>query len=201
MGKELREIPITSGTIIMAETKGSLNKIRRSKLAKDDAWIREFLHSGAMGTMATSRDGQPFLVTRNYVYNDEKQAIYMHGAMKGRTFENVQANNAVCFSVSEMGRLLPADEANEVGIEFAGVVVFGYCVLVRDECEAAHGLQLLLDKYFPQLISGQDYAPINPEGLKSTAVFRIDIESWSGKEKIEEEDFPGAFYYGSIPDG
>jgi nitroimidazol reductase NimA-like FMN-containing flavoprotein (pyridoxamine 5'-phosphate oxidase superfamily) len=95
-----------------------------------------------------------------------------------------------------MGRLLPADEALEVGIEYAGVVVFGRVTIVDDQAEATHGLQLLLDKYFPHLKSGTDYKPIDPDALKITAVFRIDIESWSGKEKRVADDFPGAFYYG-----
>lgn len=172
-----------------------LNKIRRSNRAKDDAWIAEFLSRGAMGTMATSRGDQPFLVTRNYAYDAERHAIYMHGARKGRTFDNIQANGTVCFSVSEMGRLLPADEAIEVGIEYAGVVVFGRAVIVANQAEATHGLQLLLDKYFPHLKPGIDYQLILPEALKVTAVIRIDIESWSGKERAVEDDYPGAFYY------
>jgi nitroimidazol reductase NimA-like FMN-containing flavoprotein (pyridoxamine 5'-phosphate oxidase superfamily) len=175
-----------------------LNKIRRSKCAKEDAWIREFLQRGAVGTMATSRDDQPFLVTRNYAYDDQRKAIYLHGARKGRTFDNVQINHKVCFSVSEMGRLLPANDALSVGVEYAGVVVFGKVVLVDDKAEAIHGLQLLLDKYFPHLKPGVDYKPIVPEALEITAVFRIDIESWSGKEKKAEEDYPGAFDYKEI---
>jgi len=176
-----------------------LNKIRRSNQAKDDAWIRKFLHRGAMGTMATSRDDQPFLVTRNYAYDEERHAIYMHGAMKGRTFNNIQANNRVCFSVSEMGRLLPADEALEVGIEYGGVVVFGITAIVDDQVEATHGLRLLLEKYFSHLEYGVDYKPIVPDALKITAVIRIDIESWSGKEKVVEDNYPGAFTYGEFP--
>jgi nitroimidazol reductase NimA-like FMN-containing flavoprotein (pyridoxamine 5'-phosphate oxidase superfamily) len=177
-----------------------LNKIRRSDRAKDDTWIQEFLWRGAMGTMATENQGQPFLVTRNYAYDAARHAIYMHGAKKGRTFENVKTNNRVCFSVSEMGRLLPADEALEVGIEYAGVVLFGQVKIIEDDAEASLGLQLLMDKYFPHLKSGADYKPITPEALKITAVFRIDIESWSGKEKVVEDDFPGAFNFGEFPE-
>jgi len=178
----------------------TLNKIRRSDRAKDDAWIREFLLSGGMGTMATASNDQPFLVTRNFAYDSERHAIYMHGAKKGRTFDTVKTNKRVCFSVSQMGRLLPADEALEVGIEYAGVVLFGQVKIVEDAAEARRGLQMLMDKYFPHLKSGKDYKPITPEGLKITAVFRIDIESWSGKEKVVEDNFPGAFYFGEFPE-
>lgn len=174
----------------------TLNKVRRQDQAKDDAWTRQFLLDGAMGTLATARDGQPFLVTRNYVYDEERHAIYLHGAKKGRTYENVEANNRVCFSVSQMGRLLPADDALEVGVEYAGVVIFGRASIVDDAEEAFHGLQLLLDKYFPHLSPGVDYKPVTSQALKTTAVLRIDIESWSGKAKVAETDFPGAFTFG-----
>jgi nitroimidazol reductase NimA-like FMN-containing flavoprotein (pyridoxamine 5'-phosphate oxidase superfamily) len=176
-----------------------LNKVRRSERIQDEAWIRQFLLASAMGTMATAVEGQPFLVTRNYAYDQARHAIYMHGAIKGRTYENVGLNNRVCFSVSEMGRLLPADEALEVGVEYAGVVLFGRVFMVEDLTEARHGLQLLLDKYFSHLKSGRDYAPITPEALKITAVYRLDIESWSGKAKVAPPDFPGAFTFGAFP--
>ncbi|MBU0511916.1 MAG: pyridoxamine 5'-phosphate oxidase family protein [Chloroflexi bacterium] len=180
-------------------SKEHLHKIRRKDRAKDDSWIRLFLRRAPMGTMATTREGQPFLVTRNFAFDEAAHAIYMHGGMKGRTYDNVQADDRVCFSVSEMGRLLPADKAIEFGVEYAGVVVFGRVSLVTDSEEATHGLQLLLDKYFPHLNPGVDYQPISSEALKITAVFRIDIESWSGKEKKVAEDFPGAFLYGEHP--
>ena len=175
-----------------------LTKIRRHDRAKDNAWIKEFIQRALFGTMATSQDGQPFLVARNFAYDPEKHAIYMHGAKKGRTIENAQAYPKVCFSVSEMGRLLPDERAMEFSVEFAGVVAFGNISVVDDPDEAKHGLQLLCDKYFPHLKPGVDYETTTDTDLKVTAVFRIDIESWSGKEKKVADDFPGAFLFEDI---
>ena len=171
------------------------NKIRRSDRGKDDGWIKDFLARTAHGTMATSYQEQPFLNTRLFVYDEGAHVIYTHGAKVGRTPANINVNNKVCFSVMEMGRLLPADEAVEVSVEFAGVVVFGRVSVVEDQTEAEHALQLLMDKFFPHLQPENDYRPISDEDLKITAVFRIDIESWSGKEKKVADDFPGAFYF------
>jgi nitroimidazol reductase NimA-like FMN-containing flavoprotein (pyridoxamine 5'-phosphate oxidase superfamily) len=167
-------------------------RIRRKDRAKDDAWIRAFLHRAAFGSLATVHDGQPFIVARNFVYDDAAHVIYVHGAVEGRTHENVQADGRTCFAVSEMGRLLPAERAIGFGVEYAGVVVFGRITIVTDTAEAKRGLQLLLDKYFPHLRSGEDYAPVRDEDLKVTAVYRFEIESWSGKEHKAEADFPGA---------
>lgn len=184
----------------MSEGNKTLTKIRRHKLAKDDAWIENFLIHGAMGSLATCVDDQPFLVTRNYAYDPPKKAIYLHGAPRGRTYENIQHNNKICFSVSKMGRLLPADKAVEFGVEYSGVIVFGRIQIIEEEKEAAHGLNLLLEKYFPHLTPEADYKPITAESLNNTAVMRIDIDCWSGKATKEREDYPGAFNYPSTSD-
>jgi nitroimidazol reductase NimA-like FMN-containing flavoprotein (pyridoxamine 5'-phosphate oxidase superfamily) len=173
-----------------------INQLRRSDRAKDDTWIKTFLKHGAFGVMATSYEGQPFTNTRQYVYDEDAHAIYMHGAKTGRTPTVIAANNRVCFSVSEMGRLIPADEAVEVSVEFASVMVFGSVKIIEDPYEARRALELLMEKYFPQFKPVEDYRPIEPADLKITAVFRIDIESWSGKEKKVDGEPPGAFYYG-----
>lgn len=168
-------------------------EIRRKDRARDDAWIRAFLRRAAFGSLATVFDGQPFIVTRNFVYDEARHAIYLHGAVKGRTYENVRADGRACFAVSEMGRLLPAKKAMNFGVEYAGVVVFGRAAIVTDTAEAKHGLQLLLDKYFPHLRPGEDYEPAKDEDLKVTAVYRIEIDSWSGKQEKADAAFPGAF--------
>jgi hypothetical protein len=97
--------------------------------------------------------------------------------------------------------LLPADEALEFSVEYAGVTVFGLACIVDDPVEAEYGLQALLDKYAPHLRPGRDYRPITPEELARTSVYRIDIEAWSGKRGRAAEDFPGAFRYEAFSAG
>ncbi len=173
-------------------------KIRRKERSKDDAWIKAFLARAEFGTMATADGDQPFLVTRNFVYDEKAHAIYMHGAKKGRTYESASLGPKVCFSASEAGRLLPAKKAMNLGTEFGGVVIFGHLHVVDNIDEARHGLQLLCDKYFPHLKPDVDYETTTETDLIVTAVLRIDINSWSGKEKIAPDDFPGAFYFKDI---
>ncbi|MBS1251731.1 MAG: hypothetical protein MAG451_00764 [Anaerolineales bacterium] len=172
---------------------------RRDRAVEDEAWIRAMLHRAPFGTLATVYEEQPFVNSNLFVFDEVARVIYMHTARTGRTRTNVEQNDRVCFSVSEMGRLLPADTALGFSVEYAGVTVFGRASIVTDETEAKHGLQLLLDKYFPHLQPGKDYRPITPEELACTTVYRIDIEQWSGKQKEAEADFAGAFHYASNP--
>jgi nitroimidazol reductase NimA-like FMN-containing flavoprotein (pyridoxamine 5'-phosphate oxidase superfamily) len=172
-----------------------INQPLRKDRAKDDAWIRAYLKRVPFGMLATEYDGQPFIKPTSFVYDDTEHAIYIHGALKGRMRTNLEANPHVSFCVAEMGRLLPADTAMEVGVEYASVVVFGRIELLTDADQKQHGLQLLLDRYFPLLKPGVDYREILPQEQDITAVYRINIDSWSGKEDRAKDDYPGAFTY------
>ncbi|MEZ4767789.1 MAG: pyridoxamine 5'-phosphate oxidase family protein [Caldilineales bacterium] len=191
----------------------AINTVRRSDRAvEDEAWIKAFLHRAPVGVLATVSDGQPFINSNLFVYDQVSNALYIHTARKGRTRDNVEAGTGqslteaaepaqpakVCFHVYEMGRLLPADEALEFSVEYGGVTVFGRASVVDDREEAREWLQSLLDKYAPHLRPGEHYRPIIDEELARTTVMRIDIESWSGKRKQVAEDFPGAFWYGGV---
>jgi uncharacterized protein len=179
----------------MTNQSNPINQPRRKDRAKDDEWIKAYLQRVPFGMIATEYKGQPFLKPTQYVYIEAENAIYIHGALEGRMRTNIEVNPRVSFCVAEMGRLLPADTAMEVGVEYASVVVFGEAELLTDTDQARHGLQLLLDRYFPHLKSGTNYREIIPEELNITAVYRIQISSWSGKAEAARADFPGAFTY------
>jgi nitroimidazol reductase NimA-like FMN-containing flavoprotein (pyridoxamine 5'-phosphate oxidase superfamily) len=168
---------------------------RQDREVRDEAWIRSFLHQAPFGVLATVYEGQPFVNSNLFVYDEAAHVIYMHTAHVGRTPANIMHSDRVCFSMSDMGRLLPAKEALEFSVEYSGVTVFGSAQIVSNQEEAEYGLQLLLDKYAPHLRPGRDYRPITLKELKRTAVYRIQIEQWSGKKKEEAPDFPGAFFY------
>lgn len=170
--------------------------LRRRDRGKDDAWVAAFMKRAAYGFLATvGNEGQPFLNSNLFVYDDtgEDRRIYLHTHRTGRTRDNLESAEQVAFSTVAMGRLLPAPEALEFSVEYAGVVAFGTGRVVTDEDEARTALQMLLDKYAPHLRPGVDYRATTDDELKRTAVYRIDVEAWSGKQKEVPEDFPGAF--------
>jgi hypothetical protein len=177
-----------------------IDQVRRAdRQITDDTWIVDLLRRAPVGCLATVHDGQPFINSNLFVYDPDSHVIYMHTARVGRTRANIELHEKVCFTVTEIGRLLPAEEALEMSVEYSGVVVFGSARVLDDATEARHGLQLLLDKYFAHLKSGQHYRPMTDDELARTSVYRIDITSWTGKRKKVEDDFPGAFLYGQPP--
>lgn len=180
-------------------TEDERTTMRRRDRGMEDAWIRAYLEASPYGFLATVADGQPFLNSNLFVYEPERHAIYLHTARTGRTRSNLDEPQRVAFSAAAMGRMLPADEALEFSVEYSGVVVFGRGHVVDDEDEAQQALQMILDRYAPHLRPDRDYRPITDEEMKRTAVYRIDIEAWSGKEKVEEPGFAGAFELPPVP--
>jgi nitroimidazol reductase NimA-like FMN-containing flavoprotein (pyridoxamine 5'-phosphate oxidase superfamily) len=168
---------------------------RRDRAIEDEEWIRAFLRHAPVGTFATVHEGQPFINSNLFVYDEATHAIYFHTARVGRTQANVVRGERICFSIFEMGRMLPAKTALEFSVEYSGVVAFGAGSQIDDAEQATRALQLLLDKYAPHLRPDEDYRPVVKEELARTAVFCLQIEQWSGKKKVAAEDFPGAFVY------
>lgn len=172
---------------------------RRDRAVTDEAWIMTFLHRAPTGTLVTVHEGQPFVNTNLFVYDEAQDCIYVHTARAGRTRDNVTTSpEQACFSIMELGRLLPAKTALEFSTEYAGVVVFGTMQVVESDEEATAALQAMLDKYAPHLVQGEDYRPPVEEELRRTTVMRLNISTWSGKKK-EVGEFEGAFFYAAPP--
>jgi uncharacterized protein len=177
-----------------------INSVRHPGQAVDDEeWIKALLHRAPVGVLATLRDGQPFINTNLFVYDEDQQAIYMHTAKVGRTRANIEADERICFSAMEMGRLLPHPEALQFSVEYSSVVVFGRAGVIGDQEEARRALQMLLDKYAPHLRPGRDYRAITDDELARTSAYTIQIELWSGKRETAPPDYPGAFVYRAQP--
>ncbi len=84
---------------------------RSDRAVEDEAWIKGFLNTAAVGTLATVHEGQPFVNTNIFVYEEVTHSVYLHTARVGRTRANIDTNPRVCFSIMAMGRILPADDA------------------------------------------------------------------------------------------
>jgi nitroimidazol reductase NimA-like FMN-containing flavoprotein (pyridoxamine 5'-phosphate oxidase superfamily) len=166
----------------------SINAQRKPERAREDAWIRAFLHRARFGHVATCRDEQPFITSMLFWYDEVNNAIiFHHSRALGRLRTNLDRNNRVCFETFEAGNLLPSNVALEFSIQYASVVAFGNAQLVEDEVEKRAALNSLLMKYFPELSPGEDYRPITEKELAATNVYAIVIESWSGKENWPDQ--------------
>ncbi len=164
-----------------------LTRIRRADRAiqeTDD--IVRLLKKAEVCRIATAVADQPFISPRVFWYDGER--IFFHMATQGRTVTNLAHNPRVCLEVDWWGPWLPADRAAGFSLAYTSVVVFGRANPVTDPQQKRRVLQGLLDKYFPDRQPGTDYRPITETEMAQTAVYAIQVDSWSGKRHRPASD-------------
>ena len=122
-------------------------------------------------------DGWPYVVPMNFGYSEG--AIYMHGAMKGKRFDILAQNNKVCFEVDLDVEILPAAEPCKWGVRYQSIIGYAKMELAQGDDKIA-GLNAIMRKY-----SGQDWE-YGQKVLDVTAVFKLNIESMTGKRRMPD---------------
>ena len=159
---------------------------RRPQLTQGDDWIRGFLKKAEIGRIATSIDGQPFINTTTFWFDEENHQIVFHSNVAGRVRSNIEDNPKVSLEASELGKFLPSNVALEFSLQFRSVAVFGNARVIKDPDEARRLLYGLIGKYFPKMTAGKEYREITDKELRATSIYVIEIETWSGKENWED---------------
>lgn len=107
---------------------------------------KQLLQSSRRGVLAVNGDdGYPYAIPINYLYDDEAQRIYFHGAKIGHKVDALRACDKVCFTV--YGNETIRTDAWAPFMQ--SVVVFGRCHLKEAGLEALERLKQLAMKYYP----------------------------------------------------
>ena len=167
----------------------------QGKAVDDDAEIAEFLGAQTDGVLGLVDGGEPHLVTQLFVYDDEKGVIFVHGARDGRAHDIVAEGDGVpaCFTTSEMGRFIPANEPVNFTVEYTSAVAYGTISLVEDSATKRGVLERFMAKFAPHLSVGEDYEEMTEESIDRTAVYRLDVETWTAKHGEKAPEYPGAY--------
>jgi len=138
-----------------------------------EAW--ELLERGEYGVLSTiSADGAPYGVPLSYCVIDHR--IYFHSAREGHKLENIAADNRLSFCVVGATQVLP----EKFSTRYESVIVFGRAAEVSD-MEKQRALEGLVAKYSSGFLeAGLKYIATDSQ---RTRVFRIDIETVSGKAR------------------
>ena len=93
---------------------------KKNEISTDAA--KTLLQSSRRGVLAVNGDdGYPYAIPINYVYDDDAQKIYFHGARVGHKVDALRACDKVCFTVYGNETIKEEDWAPFV----QSVVVFG----------------------------------------------------------------------------
>jgi nitroimidazol reductase NimA-like FMN-containing flavoprotein (pyridoxamine 5'-phosphate oxidase superfamily) len=101
--------------------------------------------------------------------------LYIHGAKEGLKHDLIRQNPNVCVETDIFHRY--AEVPGSVTAKYESVIGFGKCELITGDV-AAHGLDVLLTH------CGFDGFEYNHKVLEITAVYRIRVESYTGKRRF-----------------
>lgn len=124
--------------------------------------------------LAMSQGDEPYVVPMSFGLLDG--AVFLHSGPKGLKMDILRANPKVCFSATTDYSVLTAEEACKWSLKFCSVVGFGRADEVTDEAAKAQALEAIMKHY-----SGRDDWEFNDQGLAMASVWRIEVESLSGK--------------------
>lgn len=166
---------------------------RRDRAFAEPEWLDRLLATAPLGQIALVWRRRPLIHTTLFWYDGV--AIYWHSAAAG-TFGSVLARGARrgAFTVSELGRILPAATPFAFSAEYASAVCRGTARVVRDGAEKRRVLEGVMAKYAPHLAPGTDYAPMPDRDIAVPQVYRLSIDAWGGKHNIKPLDQPGFAY-------
>lgn len=120
----------------------------------------------------------PYIVPLNFGMREEEGQIvlYFHGAQTGRKYELMERNKKASFEMDCEHRVVMLEEEKNCTMEYACVMGTGRVELVPEE-EKYDALSVLMAHYH------QEKFPINEVILPKTRVFKLTVESYTGKRR------------------
>lgn len=153
--------------------------VRRTdrELTEPDA-VASVLRRGRFVSVAVVHDGEPYVFTLSYGFDEAKNALYSHVAREGRKLDAIAADPRVCATVIVDGGY----EQGACKHHYESVVITGRMQMVSDAEEIRHGMRVLI-----QHLEDDAEAAWERNGLDGDKVFerlgvlRLDIEEITGK--------------------
>lgn len=157
---------------------------RKGREITDRREIDALLSQAKVCRVAFAIDNEPYVVPLSHGYDPEANALFFHTAKKGRKIECIEANPRVCFEVEGLAKVKAGDERGcSWGLRYESVIGFGTIVelLSPEEKESA------LRRTMQQQAEKEMEWTFAPKMIEATRVWRLDIESITGKRSFKPE--------------
>ena len=154
---------------------------RRDREITNREEIDEIIGSALVCRIAFADRDEPYVVPVSYGYDGG--ALFIHTAKTGRKIDFIERNNRVCFEL-EGNISLQKDDGDACNWTFAFESVIGCGTISELETveDRTHGLNQIMLHY-----SGREW-DIEPSATATTRVWRIEIESVTGKRSSEKPE-------------
>ena len=152
---------------------------KREREVTDPGEILEILDKSMVVHIAMVDGDEPYLVPMNYGYTmeDGRLTLYVHGAVKGRKIDVLQANPKVFFSMECDVTPFDGPVACRYGTTYASVMGAGKAEILTDVEEKKAGLSVLMKTQ-----TGKDFV-FDDRMVSIVSVIRIRVSSFTAKQR------------------
>ncbi len=158
---------------------------RKDREITDRAEIDAILRKAKVCRVAFAVGDEPYIVPLSHGYDGEANALFFHTAKEGKKNECIEANSHVCFEVEGTVEINAGDErACSWGVRYESVIGHGTIVEVVSPAEKKSALLCLTEQ---QAGRSMEWT-IDEKALAGPRVWRLDIESVTGKRSFTPED-------------
>lgn len=150
----------------------------------DPEVIREILEECEVVRLGIMDEEGMFIVPVNYGYEfgpgpeGMKLSLYLHGAKEGRKAEAFSQNASVAVEMDCRHEIITGDYTCSYSYAYRSIMGNGRIRMLTENDEKIHGLTKIMEHMAP----GTDIG-FRPEMLERTAVYRIDVDHFTGKER------------------
>ena len=141
-------------------------------------YILDVLRKGQYTVISMCKENEPYLVTMNYGFDEEKYALYFHCAPEGLKLDFIRSNSRICATVIEDKGYL----AGRCSHAYKTVVFWGKMVDVRSLSEKKHGMEILLSHLEKNPEEVRNNQLPNDSAYEDVHVLRLDIDEITGKQ-------------------
>lgn len=147
---------------------------RTERQITDLAEMERVLRGATVVHLAMVDEGRPYVVPLNFGYADG--CLYLHGASEGRKMAVLARNPRVSFCLYTDNELVRGTKGCDWSARYRSVIGEGHVEILEGDDARRRGLDIILKQY---ATGTYEY---RPETLERTCVFRVVIDSMTGKK-------------------
>ncbi len=140
----------------------------------------EIVKRGKYTTIGMCHEGQPYVVTLSYGFDEQKHALYFHSAKKGLKLDFLKQNTKVCATIIEDKGYVHG-QCNHL---YSSIVLFGEMRVVNELDEKKHALNVLLN-HLEEVTEQMKTRYLSRDDIyEKMVLLRLDIDHITGKSAL-----------------
>ncbi|NBJ92957.1 pyridoxamine 5'-phosphate oxidase family protein [Parablautia muri] len=153
---------------------------RQDREIKDFDEILQVISKCQVCRLALNDGEYPYILPLNFgmALENGKVIFYFHGALEGKKYDLIAANNKAGFEMDCAARLVTTLEDGNCTMEYESVIGRGKIEILPDS-EKERALDILMKHYHKE-----DF-PYNKAVIPRTKVFKLTVETCTGKRRMK----------------